>query len=538
MANEIFLKLMTSEFSGDEVKKIEYSSLLGFALDSIKRKEILEGIYTCYVPFYAFKVNEGNYIVVNTLQTIKNKLSVSRIPDAADIKPVFEDDYPSLEARYKAIESTLLSKSTISVEISGVLSKKSVDGIAKLITQHSSSRNASYKKLTPLISREDVKREIISVGKYAISEFEIENRLNHLFDDVENFIQSEITKLKREREQIETKYNQMYETRKKEIDDKTRQISEEESTEKRRIDEEAESERSDQLVSVRESKRWNQLKKDISSLQESYSQLLTSLDRLDSEEQFDMIINKIHAVQDETQSFGVGLNSSLSEIEYRKSEYNDIYQQATVDKRNVTDKLNTVKEDLKRSTDDIKIEKTSKLEEQDYEIQNSENILQRFRNNRSNLLKRIKSNYIMFSTYALSADLLGASESDQLITILVPVAICKYRERDKLIFIVVPPFEISGNMKKPRSLPLHSENSRIGFDCIAKESFEFLKKPLEGLLVANQNTQAEVQGENNEMIASGDLSVLNAGLVLLEQRKKFPKKNADAILAQSRSFLT
>ena len=63
-----------------------------------------------------------------------------------------------------------------------------------------------------------------------------------------------------------------------------------------------------------------------------------------------------------------------------------------------------------------------------------------------------------------------------------------------------------------------------------------LKKPLENLLATNQNIQAEVQGENNEIIRLGDLSTLNAGLVLLEQRKKFNKKNADSILAKSRSI--
>ncbi|MHA1483540.1 MAG: hypothetical protein ACTSQA_08935, partial [Candidatus Heimdallarchaeaceae archaeon] len=72
----------------------------------------------------------------------------------------------------------------------------------------------------------------------------------------------------------------------------------------------------------------------------------------------------------------------------------------------------------------------------------------------------------------------------------------------------------------------------------AKESFNFLKHPLENLLASKQNLQAEIQAENNEMIQTGDLSSLNSGLVLLEQRKKYSKKNADAILAKSRSFLS
>ncbi|MBY9001752.1 MAG: hypothetical protein KGD64_12615, partial [Candidatus Heimdallarchaeota archaeon] len=66
MTNEIYLKLITSEFSGDEAKQVEYSSTVGYALDNVKKKEILEGIYKCYVPFFAVRISDGNYIVINT----------------------------------------------------------------------------------------------------------------------------------------------------------------------------------------------------------------------------------------------------------------------------------------------------------------------------------------------------------------------------------------------------------------------------------------------------------------------------------------
>ncbi|MHA1800255.1 MAG: hypothetical protein ACTSWJ_00785, partial [Candidatus Heimdallarchaeaceae archaeon] len=151
---------------------------------------------------------------------------------------------------------------------------------------------------------------------------------------------------------------------------------------------------------------------------------------------------------------------------------------------------------------------------------------------------RAKINYVMISAYSLSSDLLGISGNEQLVTINVPVAICKYKAKSGFLFNVVPPIEISNNMKKPRSLALHGANGLIGFDSIARESFDFLKQPLENLLASKPNLQAEIQAENNELIQTGDLSSLNSGLVLLEQRKKYSKKNADAILAKSRNFLT
>ena len=70
------------------------------------------------------------------------------------------------------------------------------------------------------------------------------------------------------------------------------------------------------------------------------------------------------------------------------------------------------------------------------------------------------------------------------------------------------------------------------------EALSFLKKPLENLLSNNQNLQAEIRGDNNEVIKGGDLSMLNAGLTILEQRKKLPKKYADEILGRSRSLLS
>ncbi len=538
MANEIFLKLITSEFSGDEAKQVEYSSLVGYALDSIKRKEILEGVYTCYVPFYAVRISDGNYIVINTLQLEKNKLLVSKIPDLSEIKDVLEEEYPSLEAHYRAIEDTLVSMNIFHLEISGVLVKKGIEGTAKLVSQHGSTRNNSYKKISPLVSREDIKREIASAGKYAITDHELETKLNILLDEVEKHLQSVVEKIKRDKGRIEQKYDQQIENQKQENAKKVQQFKEEEKSQHNSIESESSKEKHEQIVSVKDSKRWNQLKKDISTLQESYNQLLNSLDRVNSENDFDTVISRIREVQDETQSFGVGLNSAVSEIEYRKIEYEDIGHQEDVDKRNVTDRLNTAKEDLNLQVVDIQDEKRKKLEEQEKEIQKANNILDKFKNNRNNLIKRAKNNYVMISAYSLSSDLLGISDSEQLVTINVPVAICKYKDKSGFIFNVIPPFEIANNMKKPRSLALHRANGLIGFDCIARESFDFLKHPLENLLASKQNLQAEIQAENNELIQTGDLSSLNSGLVLLEQRKKYSKKNADALLARSRSFLS
>ncbi len=538
MANEIFLKLITSEFSGDEAKQIEYSSLVGYALDNIKKKEILEGIYTCYVPFFAVRISDGNYIVINTLQLEKNKLLVSKIPELSEIKAVLEEQYPSLESHYRAIEETLVSMNIFHLEISGVLVKKGIEGTAKLVSQHVSTRNNSYKKISPLVSRDDIKREIASAGKYAITDHELETKLNVLLDEVEKHLQSVVEKKKHDKDKIEQRYNQQIENQKQENAKKIQQFKEEEISQHDSIVSESNKEKREQIVSVKDSKRWNQLKKDISSLQESYNQLLTSLDKVNSENDFDTVISRIREVQDETQSFGVGLNSAVSEIEYRKTEYEDIGHQEDVDKRNVSDRLNTVKEDLNLYIVDIQDEKRKKLEEQEKEIQKANNIFDKFKNNRNNLIKRAKSNYVMISAYSLSSDLLGISDNEQLVTINVPVAICKYKDKSGFIFNVIPPFEVANNMKKPRSLALHGTNGLIGFDCIARESFDFLKHPLENLLASKQNLQAEIQSENNEMIQTGDLSSLNSGLVLLEQRKKYSKKNSDALLSRSRSFLS
>jgi hypothetical protein len=538
MANEIFLKLITSEFTGDEAKQVEYSSIVGYALDNIKRKEILEGVYTCYVPFYAVRISDGNYIVINTLQLEKNKLLVSKIPELSEIKAVLEEEYTSLEAHYRAIEEALVSMNIFHLEISGVLVKKGIEGTAKLVTQHGSTRNNSFKKISPLVSREDIKREIASAGKYAITDHELETKLNVLLDEVEKHLQFVVEKKKRDKDNIDERYDQKIANQKQENAKKIQQFKEDERQQHNSIESESNKEKRDQIASVKDSKRWNQLKKDISSLQESYNHLLTSLDGVNTENDFDVVISRIREVQDETQSFGVGLNSAVSEIEYRKTEYEDIGHQEDVDKRNVSDRLNTAKEDLNLHVVDIQDEKRKKLEEQDKEIQKANNIFDKFNNNRNNLIKRAQNNYVMISAYSLSSDLLGISDNEQLVTINVPVAICKYKDKSGFIYNVIPPFEIANNMKKPRSLAIHGANGLIGFDCIARESFDFLKHPLENLLASKQNLQAEIQAENNELTQTGDLSSLNSGLVLLEQRKKYSKKNADAILAKSRSFLS
>ena len=261
MVNEIFMDLISSEFSGDEADKVEYSSLVGYALDSIKRKETLEAIYKCYVPFYALKVNEGNYIVVNALQTDKSKLSISKVPTVSDIKPVLNEDYSSLEALYKAIESALISKSVHVVEMSGALVKKSVDGMAKMIIHHNSSRDSKFKKLTPLVNKEDVKRDIIIISKFAITDHELETELNLLFDEIEKFLGEKIGEKKRNKSQTEEEYSRKIDETKRDGEGRIKEIEEEEITEKRKIDAEAEKERKEQIDSVRDSKRWNQMKK-------------------------------------------------------------------------------------------------------------------------------------------------------------------------------------------------------------------------------------------------------------------------------------
>lgn len=538
MPNEVFLKLVSSEFSGDEASQIDYASIVGYALDSTPKKAKLEGIYSCYVPFFAVKINEGNYLAINALQTQKNKISVSKIPDVTDIKKVLNTKYNSLEEQYKAIEKEMTSKQVYHLEISGALVRKSIEGLAKLITQHSSRTDSKYKKIHPLVTRENIKREIQTVSKYVVTETELESLINKMMDDVEQYFEKVIVQKKKEKEQVNTKYQTILNEKKEEINTKIQEINKEEDAEKKLIDQDSAKEKKELLHDITENTRWNQLKKDLVSLQESYDQLKSRIEKVTTVDQIEGIVRTLREIQDDTQSFGVGVNSTLSDMEYRKMEFSDIGQQSEVDKRNVSDKMSTYKEDIKRQIPDIENEKNTELSEKETEIRDAQNLLKKFNVNRSLYKKQIQSNYVIVSDYSLSGDLLGASEAEGIVTINVPVAICKYKASNKLSYTVLPPYSIPNKMKKPRSHSIRSTNSRIGFDCMAVEVLSFLKHPLETTLATSPDLQVEIQGDNNEIISNGDLSTLNTGLKILEQRKSFPTKNADAILALSRELLS
>ncbi|MHA1304196.1 MAG: hypothetical protein ACTSPI_10890, partial [Candidatus Heimdallarchaeaceae archaeon] len=217
--SEIYLKLINSEFGGEEAEKTEFASLMGLALDYIGRNEHLEGIYTCYVPFFAIRINEGNFAVSNAMSREKNKFSVSKIPELSEVKSILNSN-KSMHEKYKEIENMLLKKNVETVEISGILGKKGISGLAKLITQHSSNQNSSYKKLSPIISREEVKAQIQTIQKYILSEMEVEERVDKFMEELEKAFQNEINELEKKRVDTEKEYDMKLKGKEAEIQQK------------------------------------------------------------------------------------------------------------------------------------------------------------------------------------------------------------------------------------------------------------------------------------------------------------------------------
>ncbi|UJG40646.1 MAG: hypothetical protein K9W45_12525 [Candidatus Heimdallarchaeum aukensis] len=532
--SNIFLKLISSDFAGEEREKVEYSAIVGFALDHFNKGEQLEGIYMCYLPFFGIRVNESNFAIINALDKGKNQLSVNKIPDSSDIKKILSSDI-SIQEKYKQIESKLLRKNVETIEVNGILNRDGIQGLAKLLPQHTGTADNNYKKLSPIISREEVTNQIRKLQNYILSDIEVEERINAFLEDLEIAITKEIEKLKKERVNTEKKYDEKIAKKKAEIQQKLKEMEVEEKAEHAKIDKEVAKNQANVIKSLQSDTRWKQYENDIKTLASNYTKFLAKINAAKDETDLEQLVREIDNLQQDVQSIGVGLNSALSEVKNRHLEYGDYEQQGAVDKRNISERLESLREEERTAYNSIENEKETALQDIDREINDAKSILKDLKNKKKDLKKQIMQNYEMRGTdFTLNADVLGVESSVNSMNIYVPLAIARYKYKNKLGHIVIPPFEIANNMSKPKKLALVGINGNIGFDCIGISLLSKVKRNLEYLLDENQNLQNEIIGNNNEVIETGDLNKINDGVELLEQKKKWKDKHSDKIILQYR----
>ncbi len=534
----VFLKLVNSEFSGEEADKIEFASIVGMALDNIKGGNYhLEGIYTCYIPLYAFRVNESNFIVSDSMSREKNKLTISRLPEMTEVKAILKDETLKMQEKYNKIENLLLSKNIEEVEVSGILGKREIGALAKLITHHRANRaDNRYKQLSPVITREEVKNQLNTLKKYTLSESEVENRIDTFLAELEKAFQGEIDNLRKRRAAVEKDYDAKIAQKKAEIKQKLAELKAEEKEELNRIDAKVAADQKKLINGVKSDSLWGRLKSDINKLNENYSQLLSKVNNAKTGDDLDWVIRQLEIMQEEIHSFGAGVSTALTEAKNRQLEYDDIAHQGEVDKRNIKERLDTIREEENIRHISLENEKEQKLKEIDAELKNAVSLLKSIGKKKKDLKKQIMANYEMSSTYTISADVLNVENTVSDTTINVPVAIAKYKVKNQFQFNIIPPFEIPENMSKIKNLVLRGENKNIGFDCIAIDALEKIRANLSYQLETNQNLQGEILGNN--VLENGDISKFSAGINLLEEKKKYKDKNSDKLFAQSRKYLT
>lgn len=536
MPSDIYLSLLTSDFSGEEAKKVEFAAIMGYALDSAKKKEQLEEVYLCYVPFFAFKLSEGNYMIFNSIAKTHSALEVFSPPSLKEVQALMKEEFSSLQDKYKALKMLLTDSRSKTLEITGALTGEQVNSLAPMITTHMSSPNSNFKKLSPQLQRADIQRELQKISKDIISISEFDTHIAKLLDEIEDMFEKELGTLQEEEKKIKTYYDTELEKTKKDIQVKIKEIEAEEQRKHKEIDDALKKELKELIESVKNSNQWRTLNKDFTELINAKKDVDAKVGTVSIEKDISNVIGLLRNMHDELSTLGANLNSTTSMMENVLREIEDKKQQAIVDKRNVSDRMAGEKEQQKNRIQEIEAEKKMKLEEVRAKQEETKSIIQQLNKDRKTIETQMANQFKATPMPTLSGELLGIESTQAQATIYVPVAICKYKERSKYSFVVLPPVEIPPKMKKPKSAPLVSLNARIGFDCIGTKAKEFLKKPLEELLITNPDLQAEVQGENNRLSNLGKLSELNAGLKLLQDRKDFPKKNADQIIAYYREY--
>ncbi len=537
----IFLKLIKHDFDDEsEAEAVEYSSVFGLALDYVNEGGLfstsvdLEAIYKCYVPFYAVKINENNYISINAMEPEKNRISISKIPNKQEIRKILSEEDEGL-GRVENLERELMSIQGTTVEVSGVLGREGKNGMVKLITQHRGEEKPSYKKIPPLVSIQDIRRQIKDIQDHAISEQQLETEVENLLDDIEKEFESDIKNKIDKKKEMKKGYDDKISEQNEALKTKLKEIEKEEEKEKTRIAQEAKKEKQDILSRVKSGKIWSRITNDLNELQQHLSSIKKGLDEISSDSDIDGVLNEIRILQDETQTFGTGLESAHRELNNRKHEFVDVDQQAAVDKRSISDKLNVIKEEEKRKIKDSEIERDLMVQKQENKTERSKQDLENFKKKRDMIKQDIIDNYQLVSNYTMKSEVLGVNNTEEFVTIQVPVAIGKYKEKKKLIYKVLIPFEIPPKMNKPKKLPITGDNGKIGFDCMAFEAKNFLKKNLEFLIEQNTNIQAEIQGSSNKM-PKGQIDLMDKGLKVLEEKKGHENSNSNWLIGQYRTL--
>ena len=458
MANDIYLSLLSSEFSGEEAEKVEFAAIMGYALDSVKKKEQLEDVFYCYVPFYALELSGNNFMIFNSVSKKTTILSVYSPPTLKEVQALMKQDFSSLQERYKALKTLLTRSEPTTLEITGALTGEDADGLAKMITQHLSSANNRYKKLSSQLTKAEAQRELQKISKHVLSPVEFGQHITKLLDEIEAMFEKEIERLIKEEKNVKAKYEALIEKTKQEVQARIKEIKSEEAKKQKEIEAEMEKEKKNIIFSLKSENQWKTLNNDFNILINAKKQLDAKISSASSEKDIDNLIKALRNLQDDLQTLGANINSTTNFMENRLRDIEDLRQQAEVDKRNISDKLSLLQDQEKKKIGEIQDEKEVKLKEIRVQQKEYKDLLNQLKKERKEIENQMETQYKASPTTTISGDLLGVSETQIQATIHVPVAICKYKERSKHNFVVLPPVEIPAKMKKPKSSPLTGLN--------------------------------------------------------------------------------
>ena len=533
---KIYLSLLSSDFSGEDAEKVEYASIVGYAVDSASKKEKLEGVFLCYMPFYAIRLKNSDFMIFNAFKKTKTALTQSTIPTINELKEKLAniDDYSY--AQYTELKKMLVPKSGETVEVTGALSSSELDGIAKLITKHQSSVDNRFKALKPLLNQAEAQREAKVLASKIVSTTELDDQVRARIDFIEQSYSKAIDTLQARKKEIERQYAQEIEKTKQEIKTKLEQMKKELAQRQSQIEKELAKKKSEIISNVKTLNNWKTLKTDFEMLSKSFNGLSSTVSSVSKREDIEKLVSVLSEIREHMESFRANINSTIRTLNDHSEQIVDAVHLAKVEKQNAAERNEQLKEDEKRRIEELKDEKEAKLSDIDAKIDEIKQVLKEFKKERKALEDKIKQGYTINAPSYISSDFLEVAPEENLALIYVPVAVCQYKEKTKLNFRVLPPVEIAQNMKKIKSLPIKSSNNKIGFECLGIEAKTFVKELLEKRLAESTDLQGEIRGENNEFISTGGLEKFDAGLKLLQQQKKFPKKNADALIALYREL--
>jgi len=533
---KIFLSLLSSDFAGEDAEKVEYASIVGYAVDSATKKEKLEGVFLCYMPFYAIRLKNSDFMIFNAFKKSKTALTQSTIPTISELQQKLKNIEQYSYAQYNELKKSLIPKTGETVEVTGALSSSELDGIAKLINKHSSSADNRFKALKPILSQAEAQREAKTLASKIISTTELDDQVRARLDLIQDSYSRAIDKLEAKKKEIEKQYAQEIEKTKQEIKTKIEEMKSELEARKREIEKELSKEKAEIANAVKSLNNWKTLKTDFEMLSKSFGGLSNTVSSVSKKEDIEKLISVLSEIREHMESFRANINSTITTLEYRTGEIDDAEHRAEIEKQNAVERTEQLKENEQRKIEEVNDEKEAKIQEIDAKIEEIKQVLKDLKKERKGLEDRIKQGYSVNAPSYISGDFLEVSPEENIAIIYVPVAICQYKEKTKLNFRVLPPVEIARNMKKIKALPIKSLNGKIGFECVGIEAKSFIKELLESALAVSTDLQGEIHGENNELTSSGGLEKFDGGLRILEERKNFSKKNADALISLYREF--